>query len=70
MPGSEVNMHRGPAWPGEESAMAEQMARSTNHATLRDKGKGKGGGGGGKWRTVEPRMAEVRQRGLLTPPWR
>ena len=50
--------------------MAEQMARSTNHATLRDKGKGKGGGGGGKWRIVEPRTAEVRQRGLLTPPWR
>ena len=50
---------------GGRSAMAERKAKRTNHATLRDKGKDKGGS---RWRRVEPRMAEVRGRGLLTPP--
>ncbi len=35
------------AGAGEVSATAEPMARSTNHATLRDKVKGNGGGGEG-----------------------
>ncbi len=51
------------AWAGEESTMAEPKASSTNRATLRDKVKGYGWGGG-RWRRVEPRAAEVSERGL------
>ncbi len=62
MPGLEEIMHR-----GEVRATAEPRARSTNHATLRDKVKGNGVGGGGRWRRVEPRAAEGRERGRFDP---